>query len=312
MSSGSVGSNAERAALALWAEAELGSALDRALGDALRRTAQRPRDGSGRVDVAAYDMALDCPARWSVREDDFAATARTTAGAVGRLALRDRREDEPVPLAVDRVLSDLEGVDPDVAWFASWYLYELDRAGRAAVRAAASTWAVSALMSVRGRRLTWVPRRQPADVRGRMIRLRTNWDASTGGAHPEVLLVMTGRPLSDGVVHLMAGFNALADSLLRHVVPLRVRVGSGAAGSTVAFAVTEELLQEVIDCVVELILWRVDPAAAPTNPGSWCRHCHLLDICPDASTDGAGGPAAAGRSEGADGHSGGGGGDPTT
>lgn len=279
---------ADRAALATRSREELRDALDALLGERLRLTEKRPRDGAGWVDVSAHDLATTCPARWSVPADDFVTTAATVAGSVGRLALRDRNEREPVPEAVRRILAGLEDVDPDAAWFAPWYLDELDRSARAAIRAAATTWALSALAAVDGRTLTWATRRQPADVAERMIRLRTSWDASSGGARPDVLLVMTTRSLHDPVVELLAGFNALADGLLRRVVPARVRVGSAAEGTTVAVSVTEGLLRGAVDRVVELVGWRIDPDSAQTRPGPWCAHCHLLEICPDASTDGAG------------------------
>ncbi|UDY34809.1 hypothetical protein [Dermatobacter hominis] len=272
----------DRAALAVAARDDLVGRLDALLGDRLRLEQKRPRDGAGWVDVSAHDLALVCPSRWSVPFDDFVVTAATAAGAIGRVALRERRDGEPVGVAVDRVLTSVDDLDRDAAWFADWYEQELDRAGRAAVRAAATTWATGALAAVAGRPLSWATRRQLVDVPERTIRLRANWDASDGVSRPDVLVVMSARAPSDPALGLLAGFNALADGLLRRQVPARVRVGSPATASTVAFPVTADLLARAVERVVELVRWRAEPDAAPTSPGRWCRDCHLLDVCPDA------------------------------
>jgi hypothetical protein len=273
-----------RLELAAAARDDLIARLDELLGERLRLERKRPRDGTGWVDVSSHDLAAVCPARWSVPFDDFVPSAATVAGAIGRVALRERRDDEPVGAAVARILSSVDELDRDAAWFADWYEQELDRAGRAAVRAAATTWATGALAVARGRRLSWATRRQLVDVPQRTIRLRGGWDASDRVARPDVLLVMSGRAPSDPALRLVAGFNALVDALLRRRVPLRVRVGSAATASSVAFPVTSELLRRAVDRVVALVGWRVDADSAPTVPGRWCRGCHLLDVCPDAET----------------------------
>jgi hypothetical protein len=267
--------------LATRARSRLGTALDDLLGDRLRLTEKRPRDGAGWVDVSGHDLSEPCPARWSVPVDDFAETTRTVAGAVGRLALRERTEDEAPGAVVDRVLADLVEVDPD-AFYLDWYL-GLDRSAQAAVRAASTTWAVGALRAVGGRRLVWSPRRQPADVEGRTIRLRGTWDASDRRAKPDVLVVMSGRAPADDALPALAGFNALVDGLLRREVVERVRIGSAATATTVAVPVTEDLLGLAIDRVVELVRHRVEPDAAPAVPGAWCRHCPQLDVCPEGT-----------------------------
>lgn len=272
---------ADRTGLAEAAGARLVERLDALVGEQLRRDGKRTRDGSGWVDVGAHDLAAVCPSRWSVPFDDFVATATTVAGAIGRTVLRERRDAEPVGAAVARVLAAADDLDRDAAWFLDFY-EGLDRAGAAAVRAAATTWAVGALGAVRGRALVWAPRRQPVDVPGRAIRLKANWDASDRVAKPDVLLVMSGRSPTDPELEVVAGFNALVDGLLRHQVPERVRVGSAATASTRAFPVTAELLEVAIERIVELVGWRVDPDSAPLVPGRWCADCHLLDVCPEA------------------------------
>lgn len=271
-----------RTQLAAHAAAVLADRLDAVLGDRLRRKERRPRDGAGWIDMSAHDLSLRCPARWSVPFDDFATSVPTAASALARLALRDRDDGEPAGVAVDRVSAQLGDMDPQAAWFARWYDEELDRAGKAALRAAATTWAIGALGAVRGAELKWSPARMRHEVDGRMIQLRTTWDAATAGAHPEALLVMSGRGAGDPALELQAGFNALVDALIRREAPLRVRVGSASTASTVRFAVTAELLEHAIDWVVQLVAWRTDSSTAATVPGRWCVDCHLLDVCPDA------------------------------
>ena len=275
-----------RAELAATARDDLVRRLDDLLGERLRLEQKRPRDGAGWVDVSGHDLAAVCPSQWSVAFDDFVPSASTAAGAIGRLALRDRRDGEPIAAAIERLLAAVNELDPHTAWFADWYEQELDRSGRAAVRAAATTWAIGALAAVRGKPLSWVSRRQPYDVPDRMIRLRPNCDATTAGSRPDVLLVMSGRAPTDPALELVAGFNALVDGLFRRQVPLRVRVGSAATASTVAFPVTADLLARTVERVVQLVAWRVDADSAPTVPGRWCRDCHLLDVCPAAPSPG--------------------------
>jgi len=270
-----------RAELAAHAGAVLSDRLDAAIGDHLRRKEKRPRDGAGWVDMSAHDLALRCPSWWSMPFDDFVVSVPTAASALARLALRDRHDREPAGVAVARVASQLGDMDRQAAWFAQWYDQELDRAGRAAVRAAATTWAVGALGATRGAALKWSTARMRHEVVGRMIQLRTTWDAATRGAHPDALLVMSARAPDDPVLELQAGFNALVDALIRKQAPLRVRVGSASTAGTVKFAVTSELLERTIDRVVQLVVWHVDRSAAPTVPGRWCADCHILDVCPD-------------------------------
>lgn len=276
----------DRVELAEHAKAVLVERLDEHLGDRLRSEGKRPRDGAGWIDVSAHDLGAPCGARWSVPADDFVPSASTVAGAIGRLVLRERHDAEPVGAAVARVLASLDDVDRDATWFADWYTDELDRAGRAAVIAAATTWATGALAAVEGRPLVWSTRRQTWNVPGRAVRLRATWDAADRIARPDVLVVMSARAPSDPVSALVAGFNALVDGVLRRQVPLRVRIGSASTASTTAFTVGRELIDRAIVRVVELVAWRASPSTAPTSPGWWCRDCHLLEICPDAAGPG--------------------------
>lgn len=270
-----------RRELANRAAARLGKALDLALGDAFRATTKRPRDGAGWFDVSGHDLAAPCPARWSVAGDDFALSTRTVAGALGRLALRERHPEEPPGVAVDRVAGDLFAVEAD-AFYIDWY-EGLDRAGRAAVRAAATTWAVGALAAVGGRVLRWQTTRRTCNVADRAVRLRGGCDALDRVARPEVLVVITGRALGDDAVRVRAGFEALVDGMPRRQTVDRVRMGSAASAGTRAFPVTEELLDEAIGRVAELAAYRAVPDSAPTVPGRWCGDCAQLEVCPEGS-----------------------------
>lgn len=270
-----------RRELAGRAAAQLGEAVDLALGDAFRATGKRPRDGAGWFDVSGHDLAAPCPARWSVGGDDFVLSTRTVAGALGRLALRERRDGEPPGAAVDRVSGDLFAAEAD-AFYIDWY-EGLDRAGRAAVRAAATTWAIGALAAVRGRELRWQPVRRSWNVPGRAMRLRGGCDALDRVARPEVLVVITGRALGDEAVRVRAGFEALVDGVLRRQTVDRVRMGSAASAGTRAFPVTDELLDAAIGAVAELAAYRAVPDTAAAVPGRWCGGCPQLDVCPEGS-----------------------------
>ncbi|MFZ4519115.1 MAG: hypothetical protein ACOYOP_12050 [Microthrixaceae bacterium] len=270
-----------RRELARWATVRLDEALELTMGDAGRATGSRPRDGSGWFDVSGHDLTTPCPARWSVGGDDFVMTARTVAGALGRLALRERREGEPPGVAVDRVAGDLFAVEPD-AFYLDWY-EGLDRSGRAAVQAAATTWAVGALAAVRGRSLRWQPVRRSWNVPGRAMRLRGGCDALDRVARPEVLVAITNRALADPSLEVRAGFEALVDGVSRRQMVDRVRMGSAAAAGTRAYPVTEQLLEAAVVRVAELAAYRAVPAAAPTVPGQWCRDCPQLEICPEGT-----------------------------
>ena len=274
-------SEGARRELAGRAAARLGEALDLALGDTFRATAKRPRDGAGWFDVSGHDLAAPCPARWSVAGDDFVLSTRTVAGALGRLALRERHPDEPPGAAVDRVAGDLFAAEAD-AFYIDWF-EGLDRAGRAAVRAAATTWAVGALAAVGGRELRWQTTRRTCNVADRAVRLRGGCDALDRVARPEVLVVITGRALGADAVRVRAGFEALVDGMPRRQTVDRVRMGSAASAVTRAFPVTEELLDAAIGRVAELAAYRAVPDSAPAVPGRWCDDCPQLEVCPEGS-----------------------------
>lgn len=276
------GDPAARSELAHWAITELADRLEAEIGRRRRPSTGTTPGRPDRIDVSAHDLAAPCAAERSVPVDDFAMSASTVAGALGRLALRERADGEPVATAVARVLAGLGYSDPGEAWFARWCTDELDRSGRAAVAAAAVRWATGTLCTVRGRSLVWAARREVYDTAGGTVRLHGNWDASDRSARPEVLLVMSGRVPGDPLAGSVAGFNALVAGALRQRMPVRVRIGSAATSTTTAYRVDREMLADTIGRVVEVVGWRIEPADAPTNPGRWCGECHLLDVCPDA------------------------------
>lgn len=279
-----------RAELAAAAVRRLGEALDGALGDRLARGDGERIAADDWVRIGAFDLGERCLARWSGPEDEpYRDSTRTVARRIGRRALADRRSGEPVSVAVDRVLADEE------LWSAGlWEWWRgLDRAGRAAVRAAAGTWAVGALTAVGGRDLRWATQSMPADVPGRRLRLSANWDAGHGSVvDPTTLVVVTPAPPGP-LDRYRAGFAALVAALGQRRVPVRVRHASPTTGAHRAQAVTAELLELAVDRVVDLAVAAAAPADAPLSAGPWCRRCHLLDACDEGAAVVGAGPVRA-------------------
>lgn len=260
------------------ARERLREALDGALGDRLVREAQESLGWDDWVKVRGYDLGERCLARWAGPDaDDYSDNVRTTAKRFALGALAERRPGESPAVALDRALEDHE-LWPSGLWT---FWQGLDRAGRAAVRAAAVSWAVGALTSIRGRGVTWVRPSSPAYIRvdGRRIQLHANWDATHGGvAYPTTLVIVTDA--SPGPLdRYRAGFAALVAALGRRCVPVRVRHASPTTGTHRAEEVTPSLLELAVDRVVELAAAAAAPDAAPVAPGGWCRYCHLLADC---------------------------------
>ena len=273
--------SAERRSWLEDAERRLIDGLDAALGDALRRERGAPKDAR-RVVVSAYDLGTECPARWAhPPQDDYAESAANAARRLGRLALRRWQPGTDLPAVVTQVLSDTEDWPSGLR---SWF-EELDRAGRATVSAAASTWAVGALGAVDGRTgLQWVRQNETVDVAGRAVRLRGSWDAFSGTrSRPTTLLVLSGGLPGADRDRLAAGYAALVAGLGPRVVPERVRIGSAASGDTRAVTISPGVLERAVDRVVELVAHAAAPDLAPEVPGRWCSWCHLAESCDSAA-----------------------------
>lgn len=256
--------------------------LDAALGDGLRRERGAPKDAR-RVVVSAYDLGAECPARWAhPPQGDYAESAANAARRLGRLALRRWQPGLDLPAVVTEVLSDTEDWPSGLR---SWF-EELDRAGRATVSAAASTWAVGALGAVDGRTgLQWVRQNETVDVPGRAVRLRGSWDAFSGTrSRPTTLLVLSGGLPGPDRDRLAAGYAALVAGLGPRVVPERVRIGSAASGDTRPVTISPAVLAVAVDRVVELVAHAAAPDLAPEVPGRWCSWCHLAESCDSAAT----------------------------
>jgi hypothetical protein len=279
--------------------------LDAALAERgveeLRRVGKRPPGGRDWMVLTAYDLGAPCPARAvAPRTDEYVESAPNAARRLGRLVLRRWRPGLVIGEVVDAVLADRDGWQPGLrAWFEG-----LDRSGRAAVIASTTTWAVGALTVVKGRsgrpddQLTWAERNDVVEVPGWSLRLKSTWDAVLGSRRdPVALLVLGRRSRRDGDL-LAAGFEALACGVAPGVVPARVSFAHPGAGSPRSVPVTASALHATVDRIAELTAYRLDPDGAPTAPGRWCRHCHLVEACPDAPVEALAGVAWATAGQG--------------
>lgn len=288
-----------RIAWAAESRARLRRSLDLELGDRLVRDGQEKVAWEDWVRIGGFDLGERCLARWAgPSADDYRDTTRTTARRFALGALSERRPGEPPGAALDRALEDHE-LWPSGLWS---FWQGLDRSGRAAVRAAALTWAVGALVSVGGREVTWVRPARPLvrQVEGRRIELRANWDATFGGAADPTTLVIVSPAAPGPMDRYRSGFAALVAGLGRGCVPLRVRHASPTTGSHRAEAVTPSLLELAVDRVVELAAAAAVPDSASVTPGTWCASCHLLGSCDEgraAVGDGFGVPARGGAGQ---------------
>jgi hypothetical protein len=275
-----------RVDLAAAARARLLESLDQVLGDLLRAEPGRRVPRSERLRVSEFDLGERCPRRGARPADDFVESATTARRRVGLLALRrlgdDACEETDLPAAVAAVLDSGEGLAPGLAdWVA-----DLDRAGKAAVGAAAVTWAASLCRTVGATRrpIRWSdPGPWTWDVPGRIVSLSAKVDATaTAEVRGDVLLWSTGAtdPLAQ---RALAAHLALVRALSTNRAPLRVTIAVPATGTMRRVPVDPDLLDLGVDRVVEHVALRARPDAAPARPGRACRNCHLLDTCPQGT-----------------------------
>lgn len=268
------------------ARVRLVGALDGVLGERLViEPGTKPDYYADGVAVSGFDLLERCPRRAAQPADDYQDSVANARRRVGLLTLRrldDDASDAPdVAAAVAEVMSDPTG------WPGSLrdWVDGLDRAGRAAVAAGVITWCISLRRVLRtDRRIGWSDPVGPDryNVPGRLVQLRASHEAIAGGVvSGEQLLV-----LADGVEgaggpadRLRAGHVALVRALLSRHAPLGVTVVSPARGEKVHLEVDDELLDLAVDRVAEHVAHRVAGESAPTVPGRWCAHCHLLEGC---------------------------------
>ena len=239
--------------------------------------------------VDAFRVTERCPRKLAGPQSDYRDSVAMTRRRVGLLAVRELANSagtsQPmlVSAAVQQVMAD------PTNWPASLrdWVDSLDRAGQAAVAAAAITWAESALRLVgRDARVKWAePSQKPKwNVPGRLVQLSASVDAVLGGvATGEKLLILSDAVPGPGD-RLRAGFTALVRTLGAKHAPVRVTVGSPATGLMQPIPVTQDLLELAADRTVEMIGLLANPESAGTVPGRWCSYCHLLDQCDEGRT----------------------------
>ena len=254
--------------------------------------------------LGLHQVAQVCPARAFGPRVPYAETAAGSARRVGLVALREHPGRPPV----ERVSAALESTESFAGELAGW-LRGLDRAGRAAVRAAATAWVVDTLaLAHRGeaepawqgpRNLRFEPR-PPAPV------LTAPCDATRVTADGRLHLYLTrpGTSSTDGAV---AAHVAMVWALAAGQVPASVVIGHRDSLARAAFPMGDDEMDAALETVARQSRWALDPAAAPARPGPGCTHCHLRDGCDEGTAWAAAvesgpvagsGPAPAGGSVG--------------
>jgi hypothetical protein len=274
---------AERRAAATAARERLTSSLDHVLGDDWRpEPGTRPDYYSDGIVVSGFGLLERCPLRAALPADDYEPSVATARRRVGLLALRRLGDDaspaDDVATAVDEVLADGSEWPPKL-W--EW-VDQLDRAGRAAVAAAAITWCTALLRLVGSdARIRWS---DPSlsnrwNVPERLVQLTATHEAQMGGVvHGERLLVLADGDGGPGD-RLRAGYVALVRALGTQHAPVRVTLAAPSRGELVQVPVDDELLALAVDRVTEHVAHRAAGDRAPVAPGRWCAHCHLLEGC---------------------------------
>jgi hypothetical protein len=291
--------------LAAYARQRAEDAADAVLGDRLRASG----DGPVRF-VSVHSLLQRCPLRAANPADDYEDTVGNARRRVGLAGLRHAESmwasgsisADPTP---DLAAAVAEAMRDRAEWSHSLreWVETLSLPGRAAVHAAATTWAVDAARLVgtdqprpadRPRPKWCDPFRQPAwRIPGRRIRVGATVDAVMGtpSSGSERLLVITDATPGPGDT-IRAGHVALVRSLTSGRAPERVSLGSPATGEIRRFGVDRALLELAVDRLSEFLQLLENPADQPAVPGRWCHHCHLLDLCqagaahlsPDVST----------------------------
>jgi hypothetical protein len=277
------GEQAERRRLADEAAARLIATLDVVLGERLvPEPGVKPDRYADGVVVNGFGLLERCPRRAAHPADDFTETVATARRRVALAALR-RLGDDASPAAdaataVDEVLSERTDLARNLA---AW-VEQLDRAGRAAVAAAAITWcsSVQRLVGSDGS-IRWADPSSAShwDVPDRLVRVSASYDAVRGGVVTGERLLLVADGAGGPSDRLRAAYLALVRTLGTRHAPLRVTLAAPSRGTMERIDVDEDLLTLAVDRVVEHVVVRADRDAAAPRPGRWCAHCHLLELC---------------------------------
>jgi len=270
----------------------LAASLDAVLGDRLVHVEGTKADYFGEgVVVDAFAVVERCPRRVARPADDFVESVATSRRRVGLFALRHlaeqpRRDGAPSSAGLPEAVAAVVGEQLDWPDGLRGWVGDLDRAGRAALVAAVTTWCDGALRLVgRDPRIRWAdPSRVPAwNVPGRLVQLRGSIDAVIGTVARGEKLLNLSDAAPGPADRLRAGHHGLVRALgVRHA-PVRVTTASASTGVRVAHTVDAALLELVTDRVVEVVQHRAAPDDAPPWPGNGCSHCHLLDDCAEGT-----------------------------
>ncbi len=288
----------EREALASRMTERLCDSVEQLLGEQYRvQPGVRPNYFADGLVVDAFRVTERCPRKLAGPSSDYRDSVAMSRRRIGLLAVRELANSagtsQPmlVSTAVQQVMADA----------ANWpislrdWVDSLDRAGQAAVAAAAITWAESALRLVgRDSRVKWAePSQKPKwNVPGRLVQLSASVDAVLGGVSSGEKLLILSDAVPGPADRLRAGFTALVRTLGARHAPLRVTVGSPATGLLQPIPVTQELLELAADRALEMIGLLANPDSAGTVPGKWCGYCHLLEHCDAGRTQLAAGGSA--------------------
>ncbi|MFM7069980.1 MAG: hypothetical protein ACKOYM_11050, partial [Actinomycetes bacterium] len=235
------------------------------------------RDG---VVLDAFDITARCPRQFAAPSSDtYEDSVRTARRRVGLVALRRLSASGGTPAAAVRdALADRSDWPVGLARWCE----QLDRGGRVALAAAATTWVVGALRIVgSGPGTQWSPPfPKPAwNLPGWLVRVSAAVDATAGNTETgDRLLVLADRaPSADD--RLRSGFVALVWGVGKGEMPVRVALGAPATGTMQRTTVDSAMLDLAVDRFEELLSYRADPASAPPLPWRGCAHCDLLDEC---------------------------------
>ena len=193
------GEQQARRELATAARGRLVEALDLVLGERLRteRGVKPDYYGDGIV-VTQFGLLERCGRRAAHPADDFAESVHTARRRVGLAALRRLGDDASAATHVAAAVEEVLGDGVSLGRGLTDWLDGIDRAGRAAVAAAAISWC-EAMVRLVGTDLTirWADSSSSShwDVPDRLVRMSASQDAQLGGvvSGERLLLVEIGR-----------------------------------------------------------------------------------------------------------------------
>lgn len=226
--------------------------------------------------VPLHLAAAPCPAEaFGPAGGEFEEVAATAARRIGLTALRECFEGSPSAM-VSQAVQHPELFGPSLAdWLAG-----LDRAGRAAVAAEATSWLVDTRALAQRAR---VPEWQSA----------ANISYEPGGSGVKVAVACDAvRRMTDGILHLyltrptsgprdrrICCRIALVWALVRGEVPGSVVLGYRDSLRRGSFSIGDAEIDLGIADAVTDVRYAVAPVSAPAVTGERCHRCRLLEDC---------------------------------